>query len=470
MTRLIWNEPEKRYFDTGLDRGVLYLRREQEPGPLLAENLIENPSFENGLEKWTTTGIGSTGSTSFNSTAISETPYGARVCEVSASALGTSIDDYVGIYTPSMVIRRDRFHTAGITFGGSLPPGKKFFIKISYFDINDDLVEELVEEFSEEGRYEKHLVLDEASNNVQLTFGVRGGAGSLSSVSFWMDGAMLKEGATDDFSSSYFDGSFPKTSDREYFWTGTPHDSKSLAREVRPQAVPWNGLTSVDEEGADSAVSYYIDGRPFLYLPRIKEYKATIKAYTYPDEFSEVMGVSEIADGMYLDSQMGESFDLCYRTLVGNGTEGLDHGYKIHLVYNAVVSPKALSYSSISNSINPVEFEWEIQAVPTKVEGFRPTAHVIIDTRHLDPSKVQAVENLLYGSDSSIAHMPSPETIFDILNFGDMIVVTDNGDGTFDVSGSYENVYLISPGVFRVDNVDGTNNGDGTFTISTTTT
>ena len=90
------------------------------------------------------------------------------------------------------------------------------------------------------------------------------------------------------------------------------------------------------------------------------------------------------------------------------------------------------------------------------------------DTRHMDQKKIDAVEALIYGSKDEVAHMPSPQVIFDLLSFGDTIIVTDNGDGTFDVTGSYENVYMVGNGIFRVDNVDGTDNDDGTFTISTT--
>lgn len=234
------------------------------------------------------------------------------------------------------------------------------------------------------------------------------------------------------------------------------------------QVVPWVGLQSVDEEGGDSAAAYYIDGRPFLFLPRPKEYKANLKAITYPDAFSEIMGVQEIADGMYLDSQPGQAFDLSYRTMVGNAAEGIDFGYKIHLVYNATVTPQALTYESLGNSINPTAFSWEIQAVPVPVEGFRPTAHIIIDTRHMEQSKIDSIEELLYGSPTTQASMPSPQVIFDLLTFGDTITVTDLGDGTFEVTGSYENVYMVGNGIFRVDNVDGQINNDGTFTISTT--
>lgn len=265
----------------------------------------------------------------------------------------------------------------------------------------------------------------------------------------------------------YFDGDTVSNA-FEYSWSPTPYTTASTKRPRFSPAVPWNGLISVDEEGGDGAAEYYIDGRPFLYLPRPSEYKATLTAYTYPDQFAEIMGVSEVADGMYLDSQVGQVFDLCYRTRVGNAIDGVDHGFKMHLVYNATVVPQSKTYESLSDAINPTNFSWAIQAVPVSVEGFRPTAHIIIDTRHMDAKTIADVENLIYGGDDDIPLMPNPQQIFDLLSYGDTITVIANGDGTFDVIGAYENVYMIGPGEFRVDNVDGENYSDGTFRISST--
>lgn len=281
----------------------------------------------------------------------------------------------------------------------------------------------------------------------------------------WFDNIIITEGPE---VYPYFDGNTPDDDLYDYAWVGTALDSVSEKREKVSLAVPWVGLTGVEEKGGDGAAAYYIDGRPFLFLPKPKEYSATLKAYTYPDAFAEIMGVTEIADGMYLDSQPGAVFDLAYRTKVGNATNGIDFGYKIHLVYNAVVTPQSLSYDTLGASINPVEFSWDIQAVPVKVEGFRPTAHIIIDTRHMAQARIDDIEALLYGSDSSLPAMPTPQTIFDMLSYGDTIIVTDMGDGNFSVEGAYENVYLVEPGVFRVDNVDGENYADGTFRISST--
>lgn len=233
-------------------------------------------------------------------------------------------------------------------------------------------------------------------------------------------------------------------------------------------AVPWIGLMSVDENGADATTVYYIDGRPYLHLPQPKEFTATIKAHTYPDEFNKMMGIVEAADGMYLDSQQSDSFDLSYRTLIGDGLKGTAFGYKIHLIYNATVAPQNLSYQTATNTVNTTDMSWNIQAVPIPVTGYRATAHVIIDTRHIDPANLAAIEALIYGDGTTGAAMPNPQTVFDILTFGDTIIITDNGDGTWEAQGSYHNIFMVGDGVFEIDNVNAVDHGDGTFSVSTT--
>lgn len=234
------------------------------------------------------------------------------------------------------------------------------------------------------------------------------------------------------------------------------------------KAAAWNGLTAVDVEGGEGAAEYYIDGRPFLYLPKPKEFKATLSAFTYPDEFSAIIGELEVADGMYLDSQIGDSFDLSYRTRIVDSLRGTDGAYKIHLVYNATVNPSPVTYGTITDTINPVEFSWNIQAVPVRVAGYRPTAHITIDTRHMDEIRLAEIEDILYGTPTSLPRMPEPQFIFDLLSFGNTIIITDNGDGTWTAEGSYQNIYMIGDEIFQIDNVNAIDNGDGTYTISST--
>lgn len=236
----------------------------------------------------------------------------------------------------------------------------------------------------------------------------------------------------------------------------------------RGRAVVWNGLTGVDEKGGDQAVSYYLDGRPYLHFPRPTEFEATIKAYTFPDEFSEVLGVIEAADGMFLDSQIGDSFGLSYRTMIADPINGTDAGYKIHLVYNATIVPSAKSYQTINSGVNPVDFSWELQAVPVQIPGYRATAHIIIDSTHADPNLMYKLEAQLYGTGNTNGYLPDPENILDMLSFGDTIIITDLGNGFWQAEGSSANVYMTGPDTFEITNVNAINNGDGTYTISST--
>lgn len=237
---------------------------------------------------------------------------------------------------------------------------------------------------------------------------------------------------------------------------------------IEAKAVPWNGMTAVDESGAGAAKISMMDGRPYLILPTIKEFGATVKAFTYPDEFGDLIGMAQATPGMYLDSQLSDSFDFTYRTKVGNVAEGIDHGYKIHLVYNAVVTPQSISRETLSDQINPTELAWDILAVPVPVAGYMPTAHIVIDSRNTDPAKLSDIEDLLYGNVSDDGRMPEAQEVFDILTYGDTIVIIDHGDGSWSAKGSYKNIYMIGDGIFQIDNVNAVDHGDGSYTISDT--
>ena len=455
--RIIWNAPEGRFFDTGLDRGVLYPKKPPVIGAVTAHNLLTNPNFMDDTAGWSANngsvtriadGIGVSGAMKYTST----TPV----------AGGNNIYSHVVSVTPGQSV----YVTSEVKMVGQ----PSDYMAVIYWYSNTTLLSSKTVTYPAASL--SPSIFTEISALGSAPAGATGARLSVIPVSALSAGngfvvrKMLL--AKSEKPVAYFDGDLAADGSYLYGWDGSTIPNTSWRQERFTSAAAWNGLTSVDEEGGDGAAEYYVDGRPFLYLPRPKEFKATINAYTYPDAFSEIMGVAEITDGMYLDSQIGESFDLAYRTLVGNQLEGSDHGYKIHLVYNATVTPQSLTYESLSNSVNPTTFSWVIQAVPVRVDGFRPTAHIIIDTRHMAKDKIVAIEGMLYGDAANLARMPTPQEIFNILSFGDAIIVTDNGDGTFTVEGSYENVYMIAPGEFRVDNVDAVNHGDGTFTISST--
>jgi len=167
--------------------------------------------------------------------------------------------------------------------------------------------------------------------------------------------------------------------------------------------VAWNGLTSIDEDtGDDKSEPVYFDGMKFMDNQSYGDYAATLKAFTYPDAFLEYEGVGDLGGGLYVGDQQPKLFGLAYRTLVGNDIEGSDFGYKVHLVYNITAVPDAKAFETLSNGSAPTEFSWQLTTIPEKVDGYRPTAHVILDSRYLPADILAVIESILYGTDGGL--------------------------------------------------------------------
>lgn len=176
--------------------------------------------------------------------------------------------------------------------------------------------------------------------------------------------------------------------------------------------VAWNGLTSVSEspEGAE-ATDLYADDIKYLTLMSAENFKATIEAYTYPPEFEECDGSASIATGVVIGQQSRKPFGLCYRTAIGNDTDGNEHGYKLHIVYGCQASPSEKQYSTINDSPEAITFSWEVNTTPVNVTGKKPTATLIIDSTKADKAKLTALEAILYGAESVEPRLPLPDEI-----------------------------------------------------------
>lgn len=187
-----------------------------------------------------------------------------------------------------------------------------------------------------------------------------------------------------------------------------------------PKGVAWNGLTAVTESpsGAE-ATPLYADDTKYLNLYSAEEFGATIEAYTYPDEFAECDGSAEVATGVTIGQQKRKAFGLCYRTTIGNDTEGNDHGYKIHIIYGAMASPSEKAYATINDSPEAITFSWEVTTTPVSVSGFKPTASVTIDSTKVNEAKLKQLEAILYGDNGSSsiadARLPLPDEIVTLI-------------------------------------------------------
>ena len=179
-----------------------------------------------------------------------------------------------------------------------------------------------------------------------------------------------------------------------------------------PKGVAWNGITAVTESpsGAESN-PLYADDIKYLDLRSVEEFGGTIEAYMYPDEFAECDGSAEIADGVKIGQQKRKAFGLCYRTTLGNDVKGDDYGYKLHFVYGAVAAPSERAYATINDSPEAITMSWEFSTTPVSVAGFRPTAHLEIDSTKANAEKLAALEAILYGAEETEARLPLPDEI-----------------------------------------------------------
>lgn len=179
-----------------------------------------------------------------------------------------------------------------------------------------------------------------------------------------------------------------------------------------PKGVAWNGLTAVNEtpSGAE-ATPLYADDIKYLNLRSAEEFGATIEAYTYPEEFEQCDGSAELAPGVKIGQQARKAFGLCYRTVVGNDIAGNDFGYKLHIIYGATAAPSEKAYATINDSPEAITFSWEVSCTPVDVAGFKPTASLVIDSTKVDAEKLEALEAVLYGGESTEASLPLPDAI-----------------------------------------------------------
>ncbi len=192
-----------------------------------------------------------------------------------------------------------------------------------------------------------------------------------------------------------------------------------------PKGEAWSGLTGVTEtpEGAE-ANDKYADNIKYGSIRSAETLKGTIKAYTYPDAWGQCNGEAEPATGISVTQQARKSFGLCYRTLIGNDTDGIDHGYKLHLVYGATASPSERDHQTINDSPDMEEMSWEFDTIPvvinTKVDGktLKPSSHIIIDSTKVDPTDLATLEAALYGTAAEgqtpavDAYLPLPDAVF----------------------------------------------------------
>lgn len=213
----------------------------------------------------------------------------------------------------------------------------------------------------------------------------------------------------------------------------------------------WNGLTTVTESptGADPQPQY-ADNIKYVVLYSYEDFGGTIEAFTYPDEFAQCDGTAQPQAGVSVGQQPRKPFGFSYRTLVGNDVEGLEHGYKLHLVWGAVASPSEKAYGTVNDSPEALAFSWDFTTTPIGVTGLKPTSYICVDSTRVDATALANLETILYGDTGVDPALPTPDYVLSLFS-GTVTAVTPTAP-TYNSSTDIITIPTVAGVEYLVDN------------------
>lgn len=200
----------------------------------------------------------------------------------------------------------------------------------------------------------------------------------------------------------------------------------------------WDGLISVKESEESNSEPSYFEGVRMRPEQELGQFQMSVSAFTYPERLDDVI----------FSPMEGSVKGFCYRTESRNDLG--DVGYKIHIIYNSLFVPSGKDYSTLTNSTDPIIFTWEVatKAVRSSLAG--PTAHFIIDTRTIYSWTLEALEDVLYGTDEVDAYLPSLDELLEIFEEESILRIIDHGDGTWTAIGPDDVVYMLDETTFEI--------------------
>ena len=212
--------------------------------------------------------------------------------------------------------------------------------------------------------------------------------------------------------------------------------------------VAWSGVTEISEiPSGGEPEPRYIDGLKIQTRAGLEEFRGRIEAFYSPEAFDICDGSLEVASGVQVRQQERKAFALSFRTKLVNAEDPSIPRHKIHIVYDAIATPSVRNYQTVGDSLEPITLSWDFTTRPKPYPELLPTAHISIDTGQTDPLIVNVIEGFLYGSDANESTLLLPEDIFALF---DGLVVTDLGEGLFDVTGPTKYVELVATETYLV--------------------
>ena len=118
--------------------------------------------------------------------------------------------------------------------------------------------------------------------------------------------------------------------------------------------------------------------------------------------------------GVRIGQQKRKAFGFTWQTKVGTDQDP-DAGYIIHVVWNATAKPAEKSHETMNDSPDAETFSWECDTTPTQVTGYKPTAHMTINSTLIEAAKLKLLEDKIYGTENSESTLPTPDEVIKLL-------------------------------------------------------
>lgn len=178
--------------------------------------------------------------------------------------------------------------------------------------------------------------------------------------------------------------------------------------------VAWNGLISVKKtpDGAEEN-ALHADNMKYLSLMSAENLKGSIDAYTYPDEFEECDGSASVHPGVYVGQQTRKPFGMTYNTIVGNDTKGNSYGEKLHIIYNAKVSPSERAYETVNDDPDAITFTWDFSTTPVDLSdiGLEPSAGITISKVEVGDAVWKKLIDKIHGTEEEEPTLPTLQEV-----------------------------------------------------------
>ena len=88
-------------------------------------------------------------------------------------------------------------------------------------------------------------------------------------------------------------------------------------------------------------------------------------------------------------------------------------------MYGATAAPSERAHNTVNDSPEAVTFSWSISTTPVAVEsleGSKPTALMEFDSTIVPKVFMDALEEILYGSNTEEGYLPLPDEVIELYN------------------------------------------------------